>query len=225
MSIRVVIADDQELIRTGFRMILESEDDLEVVGEAATGREAVAMARKLRPDVVLMDIRMPALDGIEATRQVTALGGNPPTRILILTTFDLDEYVFDALRAGASGFLLKDVRADQLASGVRMISAGDSLLAPSITRRLIEEFAGRPSPDYPGLDDLTPRELEVLRLLAGGRSNAEIASELVIGESTVKTHVARVLMKLDVRDRVQAVVAAYEAGVVTPGRGTTGGGR
>jgi DNA-binding NarL/FixJ family response regulator len=225
VSIRVVIADDQELIRTGFRMILESEDDLEVVGEAATGREAVAMARKLRPDVVLMDIRMPALDGIEATRQVTALGGNPPTRILILTTFDLDEYVFDALRAGASGFLLKDVRADQLASGVRMISAGDSLLAPSITRRLIEEFAGRPSPDYPGLDDLTPRELEVLRLLAGGRSNAEIASELVIGESTVKTHVARVLMKLDVRDRVQAVVAAYEAGVVTPGRGTTGGGR
>ena len=219
VSIRVVIADDQELIRTGFRMILDSEDDLEVVGEAATGREAVALARRLRPDVVLMDIRMPELDGIEATRQVIALGGDPPTRILMLTTFDLDEYVFDALRAGASGFLLKDVRADQLASGVRMVSAGDALLAPSITRRLIEEFAGKPSPDdFPGLDELTPRELEVLRLLATGKSNAEIASSLVIGESTVKTHVARVLTKLDVRDRVQAVVAAYEAGVVTPGR-------
>ena len=219
MSIRVVIADDQELIRTGFRMILDSEDDLEVVGEAATGREAVALARRLRPEVVLMDIRMPELDGIEATRQVTALGGDPPTRILMLTTFDLDEYVFDALRAGASGFLLKDVRADQLAAGVRMVTAGDALLAPSITRRLIEEFAGGPSPDHrPGLDELTPRELEVLRLMAAGRSNAEIASDLVIGESTVKTHVARVLMKLGVRDRVQAVVAAYEAGVVTPGR-------
>jgi len=219
VSIHVVIADDQELIRTGFRMILDSEDGVEVVGEAATGREAVALARRLRPDVVLMDIRMPELDGIEATRQVTALGGDSPTRILILTTFDLDEYVFDALRAGASGFLLKDVRADQLASGVRMIAAGDSLLAPSITRRLIEEFAGRPSPDHcPCLDELTPRELDVLRLIAAGRSNAEIASDLVIGESTVKTHVARVLMKLGVRDRVQAVVAAYEAGVITPGR-------
>jgi len=223
VSIHVVIADDQELIRTGFRMILDSEDGVEVVGEAATGREAVALARRLRPDVVLMDIRMPELDGIEATRQVTALGGDPPTRILILTTFDLDEYVFDALRAGASGFLLKDVRADQLASGVRMIAAGDSLLAPSITRRLIEEFAGRPSPDHcPCLDELTPRELDVLRLIAAGRSNAEIASDLVIGESTVKTHVARVLMKLDVRDRVQAVVVAYEAGVVTPGRRRAG---
>jgi DNA-binding NarL/FixJ family response regulator len=219
MTIRVVIADDQELIRTGFRMILDSEDDLEVVGEAATGREAVTLARRLRPDVVLMDIRMPELDGIEATRQVAALGGDPPTRILMLTTFDLDEYVFDALRAGASGFLLKDVRSDQLAAGIRMVTAGDALLAPSITRRLIEEFAGMPSPDHcPGLDDLTPREVEVLRLMAAGRSNAEIASDLVIGESTVKTHVARVLAKLDVRDRVQAVVAAYEAGVVTPGR-------
>ena len=218
MSIRVVIADDQELIRTGFRMILDSEDDLEGVGEAATGREAVALVRQLRPDVVLMDIRMPELDGIEATRHVTALGGDPPTRILMLTTFDLDEYVFDALRAGASGFLLKDVRSDQLAAGVRMVTAGDALLAPSITRRLIEEFAARPSSDHcPGLEELTPREVEVLRLMAAGRSNAEIASDLVIGESTVKTHVARVLMKLDVRDRVQAVVVAYEAGVVTPG--------
>ncbi|MGH3140033.1 MAG: response regulator [Gaiellales bacterium] len=223
MSIRVVIADDQELIRTGFRMILETEDDIEVVGEAATGREAVTLARRLHPDVVLMDIRMPELDGIEATRQVTALGSDPPTRILILTTFDLDEYVFDALRAGASGFLLKDVRADQLASGVRMITAGDSLLAPSITRRLIDEFAGRPSSDhYPGLSELTPRELEVLQLMAAGNSNAEIASHLFIGESTVKTHVARVLTKLGVRDRVQAVVAAYEAGVVTPGQRKAG---
>jgi DNA-binding NarL/FixJ family response regulator len=219
VTIRLVIADDQELIRTGFRMILDAEDDLEVIGEAATGREAVALARRLRPDVVLMDIRMPELDGIEATRQVRALGGDPPIRVLMLTTFDLDEYVFDALRAGASGFLLKDVRADQLASGVRTVTAGDALLAPSITRRLIEEFAGRPSPDHcPGLEELTPRELDVLRQLAAGRSNAEIAAGLVIGESTVKTHVARVLMKLGVRDRVQAVVAAYEAGVVTPGR-------
>ena len=219
MSITIVIADDQELIRTGFRMILDSEDDLEVVGEAATGREAVALARRLRPAVVLMDIRMPELDGIEATRQVVALGGDPPTRILMLTTFDLDEYVYDALRAGASGFLLKDVRAEQLASGVRMVTAGDSLLAPSITRRLIEEFADRPNTDdNPALDELTPREMEVLRLLATGKSNAEIAADLVISESTVKTHVARVLMKLGVRDRVQAVVVAYEAGVVTPGR-------
>jgi DNA-binding NarL/FixJ family response regulator len=171
-----------------------------------------------------MDIRMPELDGIEATRQVTALGGDPPTRILMLTTFDLDEYVFDALRAGASGFLLKDVRADQLASGVRMVTAGDALLASSITRRLIEEFAAGPSRDHcPGLDELTPRELEVLRLIAAGQSNAEIAADLVIGEATVKTHVARVLMKLGVRDRVQAVVAAYEAGVVTPGRRQGGG--
>ena len=219
MSITIIIADDQELIRTGFRMILDSEDDLEVIGEAATGREAVALARKLRPAVVLMDIRMPELDGIEATRQVVALGGDPPTRVLMLTTFDLDEYVYDALRAGASGFLLKDVRAEQLASGVRMVTAGDSLLAPSITRRLIEEFAGSPNADYnPVLDQLTPREMEVLRFLATGKSNAEIAADLVIGESTVKTHVARVLMKLDVRDRVQAVVVAYEAGIVTPGR-------
>ena len=219
VTIRIVIADDQDLIRTGFRMILDSEGDLEVVGEAATGREAVTLARTLRPDVMLMDIRMPDLDGIEATRRVTALGGSPPIRILMLTTFDLDEYVFDALRAGASGFLLKDVRADQLASGVRMVTSGDALLAPSITRRLIEEFAARPSPDdLPGLTELTPRELQVLRLMAAGMSNGEIAADLVIGESTVKTHVARVLMKLGVRDRVQAVVAAYEAGVVTPGR-------
>jgi DNA-binding NarL/FixJ family response regulator len=217
VSIRVLIADDQELIRTGFRMILDSEAGVEVVGEAATGAEAVALARELRPDVVLMDIRMPELDGIEATRRVTAQDGEPPTRVLMLTTFDLDEYVFDALRAGASGFLLKDVRAEQLAAGVRMVAAGDALLAPAITRRLIEEFAAAPAArPSPGLDELTPREFEVFQLVAKGMSNAEIAAQLVIGESTVKTHVARLLMKLGVRDRVQAVVLAYEAGVVSP---------
>ena len=217
--IRVLLADDQALVRAGFRALLDAQDDIEVVGEAADGEEAIKLAGKLAPDLILMDVRMPNLDGLQATRVIAVDPSLAAVRIVILTTFDLDEYVFDALRAGASGFLLKDVRADQLAAGVRMVTAGDALLAPSITRRLIEEFAGGPSPDHrPGLDELTPRELEVLRLMAAGRSNAEIASDLVIGESTVKTHVARVLMKLGVRDRVQAVVAAYEAGVVTPGR-------
>jgi len=212
--IRVLIADDQKLVRTGFRLILQSEPDLEVAGEAASGREAVAMTASLRPDVVLMDIRMPDLDGIEATRQITR--ATVASRVMILTTFDVDEYVFEALRAGACGFLLKDVAANQLAAGVRMVAAGDALLAPSITRRLIEEFAvSRPqTPEQ--VKELTPREMEIFLLVAKGMSNAEIAAKLVIGETTVKTHVTRLLMKLGVRDRIQAVVLAYEAGLVRP---------
>jgi DNA-binding NarL/FixJ family response regulator len=219
VTVRVLIADDQQLVRTGFRMILDAEQDIEVVGEATNGREAVTMARELTPDIVLMDIRMPELDGIEATRRVTA--PDHPPRVLMLTTFDLDEYVYDALRAGASGFLLKDVPAEQLAAGVRMVAGGDALLAPTITRRLIEEFAAAGPADtaVPGLDELTPRELEVFKLVAKGLSNGEIAAELIIGETTVKTHVTRLLMKLGLRDRVQAVVLAYEAGIVSPTRG------
>jgi DNA-binding NarL/FixJ family response regulator len=219
MTIRVVIADDQELVRTGFRLILHAEPDIEVAGEAADGRQAIELARRLRPDVVLMDIRMPELDGIEATRQLSALDGGSPVRVLILTTFDLDEYVYDALRAGASGFLLKDTPADQLVAGVRMTASGEALLAPAITRRLIEEFtAQRMAPPPASLRQLTPRELDVLRLVARGMSNAEVAADLNIGETTVKTHLTRVLMKLQLRDRVQAVVFAYETGVVNPGR-------
>ena len=220
MSARVLIVDDQALVRTGFRMILDAEPDIEVVGEAENGSEAVTLARSLQPDVVLMDIRMPEMDGIEATRRVVAPGDAAAPRVLMLTTFDLDEYVYDALRAGASGFLLKDVPAEQLAAGVRMVAAGDALLAPSITRRLIEEFAAAPSAAAPppGLDELTPRELEVFKLVARGLSNAEIAEQLIVGETTVKTHVTRLLMKLGLRDRVQAVVLAYEFGVVMPGR-------
>ena len=221
MSVRVVLADDQHLIRTGFRMILAAEPDIEVVGEAATGAEAVAITRELAPDVVLMDIRMPGLDGIEATRQILA-DNKPQTKVLILTTFDLDEYVYDGLRAGASGFLLKDVPAEQLAASVRTIGAGDALLAPSITRRLIEQFATpRPAANAaPGIEELTPRELEVFGLLATGMTNTEIATQLIVAETTIKTHVTHILMKLGARDRVQAVVLAYEAGIVTPG-GTT----
>ena len=224
MSARVLIVDDQALVRTGFRMILDAEPDIEVVGEAENGSEAVTLARSLQPDVVLMDIRMPEMDGIEATRQVVAPGDGAAPRVLMLTTFDLDEYVYDALRAGASGFLLKDVPAEQLAAGVRMVAAGDALLAPSITRRLIEEFAAAPSAAAPppGLDELTPRELEVFKLVARGLSNAEIAEQLIVGETTVKTHVTRLLMKLGLRDRVQAVVLAYEFGVVMPGRSDAG---
>ena len=220
-AVRVLIADDQALVRAGFRMILDAEDDIEVVGEASDGLEAVEAARRLRPDVVLMDIRMPELDGIEATRRVLAGDGETPTRVLMLTTFDLNEYVYDALRAGASGFLLKDVPPEQLADGIRVVAGGDALLAPSITRRLIQEFAqaGPPSgPPPPGLDELTARELEVFKLVARGLSNAEIAAELIVSETTVKTHVARMLMKLGLRDRVQAVVLAYEAGIAVPGR-------
>ena len=219
MSVRVLIADDQALVRAGFRMILDAEAGLEIVGEAHDGRHAVAAARELRPDVVLMDIRMPELDGIEAARRVVEEAGERPVRVLMLTTFDADEYVYEALRAGASGFLLKDVPPEQLAAGIRIVASGDALLAPSITRRLIGEFAAvRPTtPDPPeGLDELTARELEVFKLLARGLSNAEIAEELVVSETTVKTHVARVLMKLGLRDRVQAVVVAYESGVAVP---------
>ncbi len=218
---RVLIADDQALVRAGFRMILDAEDDLDVVGEASDGAEAVKLARQLKPDVVLMDIRMPELDGIEATRRIAELGTDPPTRVLMLTTFDLNEYVYEALRAGASGFLLKDVPPEQLAAGIRIVAQGEALLAPSITKRLIQEFA-RASPATPeppkGLDELTARELEVFKLVARGLSNAEIAGELIVSETTVKTHVARVLMKLDLRDRVQAVVLAYESGIAVPGR-------
>jgi DNA-binding NarL/FixJ family response regulator len=220
VSIRVLIADDQSLVRAGFRLVLENHPDLEVVGEAANGNQAVHSAGRLAPDVVLMDIRMPELDGIAATREITA---RHPTRVLVLTTYDLDEYVYDALQAGASGFLLKDTPPAQLADGIRAVAGGEALLAPSVTRRLIEEFArigparrARPAE----LDELTGRELDVLRLLARGMSNAEIAAALVLGDTTVKTHVAHVLGKLGLRDRVQAVVLAYESGLVTPGGAT-----
>jgi DNA-binding NarL/FixJ family response regulator len=201
-------------------MILEAEDDMEVVGEASDGREAVDRARELSPDVVLMDVRMPELDGIEATRRLLA-GGEVPSKIVMLTTFDMDEYVYEALRAGASGFMLKDVPPEQLVTGIRAVASGDALLAPSVTRRVVEEFVRRP-PDSvrkppAELDELTDRELEVLKQIARGLSNAEIAKELYVSETTVKTHVARVLMKLDLRDRVQAVVLAYESGLVQPG--------
>jgi DNA-binding NarL/FixJ family response regulator len=219
VTVRVVIADDQHLIRTGFRMILAAEPDIEVVGEATTGTEAVTVTHDLRPDVVLMDIRMPELDGIEATRRILAASHEPKPSVVILTTFDLDEYVYDALRAGASGFLLKDVPANQLAAAIRTIGNGDALLAPTITRRLIEEFTAARTPinPPPGLDELTPRELEVFRLLATGITNREIAARLIVGETTVKTHVTRILMKLGIHDRVQAVVLAYETGIVSAG--------
>jgi DNA-binding NarL/FixJ family response regulator len=215
--IRVLIADDQALVRTGFRVILTAEHDLEVVGEAGDGREAIDAVASVSPDVVLMDIRMPNLDGIEATRRIAGRGG--PPRVLILTTFDLDEYVYEALRAGASGFLLKDAGADELIHAVRVVAGGEALLAPSITRRLIEDYAQRPPKrEQPAaLGDLTPRELEVLRVLARGLSNGEIARELFLGDATVKTHVARIFAKLDIHDRAQAVVLAYESGLVQPG--------
>jgi DNA-binding NarL/FixJ family response regulator len=220
--VRIVIVDDQALVRAGFRMILEAEEDIEVVGEAADGREAVAEVLRVRPDVVLMDVRMPEVDGIEATRRL--LGSDATTaKVVMLTTFDMDEYVYEALRAGASGFLLKDVPPEQLVAGIRAVASGDALLAPSVTRRVIEEFVSRPPESVrtppPELAELTAREAEILRLLARGLSNAEIAKELVVSETTVKTHVAHVLMKLGLRDRVQAVVFAYEAGVVQPGEG------
>ena len=217
--IRVLIVDDQALMRTGFRMILEAEDGLEVVGEAQDGFDALAQCRRLRPDVVLMDIRMPRLDGVEATTRLLADGGAEAPRVLMLTTFDRDEYVYASLRAGASGFLLKDVPPEQLVEAIRVLAAGEALLAPSITRRLLMEFATRPTDTAlpPELDRLTAREREVLLLVAKGLSNAEIADQLVLGHNTVKTHVGHVLMKLDLRDRVQAVVLAYESGLLTPG--------
>jgi DNA-binding NarL/FixJ family response regulator len=215
--IRVLVADDQQLVRSGFRMILRADPELDVVGEGADGVEAVSLARDLKPDVVLMDVRMPRVDGIEATRRIALLP--EPPRVLVLTTFDLDEYVFAALRAGASGFLLKDAPEAQLLSAIRIVADGGSLFAPSVTRRLIERFANLSEPETQpaALGELTSRELEVLRLLARGLSNAEIAAELVVSEHTVKTHVARVLAKLDLRDRTQAVIAAYESGLVRPG--------
>jgi DNA-binding NarL/FixJ family response regulator len=217
--ITVLIADDQTLVRDGFRMILDEQEDMVVVGEAGDGIEAVAKTWELRPDVVLMDVRMPGRDGLEATRDL--LRELPETHVLILTTFDLKEYVYEAMKAGASGFLLKDVPRAQLVDGVRTVAAGDALLAPAITRRLIEQFVKRPPssvrPLPPEIEALTARELEVLKLVARGRTNSEIAAELFISEATVKTHVAHALAKLDLRDRVQAVVFAYESGLVDPG--------
>ncbi|MGW1159187.1 response regulator [Streptomyces sp. NPDC002513] len=220
-TIRVLIADDQMMVREGFSVLLGAMPDIEVVGEAVNGREAVERVRELSPDVVLMDIRMPELNGIEATRQIVAADGT--AKVLVLTTFDLDEYVYQALRAGASGFLLKDASARQLADGVRVVASGEALLAPSVTKRLIAEFAklsGKPRPAPAGqgaYGDLTDRETEVLVLIAQGLSNAEIAERLVVAESTIKTHVSRILVKLGLRDRTQAAVFAYEARLVTPG--------
>ncbi|WP_396655191.1 response regulator [Microbacterium sp.] len=216
---RVLIADDQQLVRTGFRLILDLEPDMEVVGEAADGQECVHAVARDDPDVVLMDIRMPVLDGIQATRRLTEAGSR--ARVLVLTTFDLDEYVFEALRAGAAGFLLKDAPREQLLAAIRQVEAGDALLAPTITRRLIERFVQAPLPDDAlrrRLASLSPREAEVLGLVAQGRTNAEIAAELFVTDATVKTHIARMLAKLGARDRIQAVVMAYEGGFVQPGR-------
>jgi DNA-binding NarL/FixJ family response regulator len=239
MNIRVLLVDDQALVRAGFRMILDAEEDIEVVGEASDGEQAVFSATQFKPDVVLMDVRMPNMDGIEATRRIVhadANGGGASAeasddadpaldrpRVLMLTTFELDEYVYESLRAGASGFLLKDVPADQLVAGIRVVASGDALLAPSVTKRLIQDFsaarAAKAMEENPpaGLDELTTREMEVFKLIARGMSNHEIATELVVSETTVKTHVARILMKLGLRDRVQAVVLAYESGLVQPG--------
>ena len=220
MSIRLLIVDDQELVRTGFRLFLETQDDFEVVGEAGDGEEAIRLVGKLRPDVVLMDIRMPRMDGVEATARLTAAEIEPPPRVLVLTTFDLDEYVFGALRAGAAGFLLKDAPRERLIEAIRVVHGGEALLSPSITRRLVEHFAARADPLEPPaelLDELTPREREVLVLVARGLSNGEIARRLVVTEATVKSHVGSVLLKLGLRDRVQAVVFAYEHGIVVAG--------
>jgi DNA-binding NarL/FixJ family response regulator len=230
VSIRVLVVDDQALVRAGFRMILETQADIEVVGESDDGASAVEAAARLAPDVILMDIRMPEMDGIVATRTLTASGpcgvghgaGWEGPRVIILTTYDLDEYVFEALEAGASGFLLKDVRPEDLVQGVRVVAAGDALLAPAITRRLIGEFAGRAQRhpvlvQDPRLDRLTPREREILELVAKGLSNSEIASTAYVSENTVKTHLARIFDKLQLRDRAQAVIVAYEAGLVAPG--------
>lgn len=214
--IKTVLVDDQAMVRAGFKMILGAESDIEVVSEANDGQEAVEVVRRMRPDVVLMDIRMPRKDGIAATREIVEALGDQ-TKVLVLTTFDLDEYVYDALRAGASGFLLKDAPPEELVSAIRVVAGGDALLAPSITKRLIEEFTQRPETSDGRLDELTDRELEVLREVARGATNAEIAEKLFVSETTIKTHVSHVLTKLGVRDRVQAVVVAYESGLVQPG--------
>jgi DNA-binding NarL/FixJ family response regulator len=218
MTIRLLIADDQELIRTGFRMILSAHPDIEVVGESPNGTETVRLARQLRPDIVLMDIRMPEMDGIEATKRILADGADKTTRILILTTFDLDQYVYDALRAGASGFLLKDVPSDDLANAIRTVSRDQAILAPRITKRLIEEFTATPrTPETTkAISALSSREVEVFRLVAQGKTNLEIAAELFVAETTIKTHVARIMAKLALRDRVQAVILAYDLGLVAP---------
>ena len=220
MSIRLLIVDDQELVRIGFGLFLKTQDGLEVVGEAPDGQQALARARELRPDVILMDIRMPIMDGIEATARLRDLKLDPPPRVLVLTTFDLDEYVYGALRAGAAGFLLKDAPRERLVEAIHVIHAGEALLSPSITRRLIEDYARRTDPIQPPdalLRELTPREREVLILVARGLSNNEIAQRLIVTDATVKSHVGNVLMKLGLRDRVQAVVLAYENGIVTAG--------
>ncbi len=223
--IRVLIVDDQAMVRAGFRMIIEAEADITVVGEAGDGAEALELCERSRPDVVLMDVRMPRMDGIEAAGRLLAKRDATTPRVLMLTTFDLDDYVYAALRAGVSGFMLKDAPAEQLVEAIRVIASGDALLAPSVTRRLIEDIGRRPALDSsivaPGLDMLTEREHEVLRLLAKGLSNTEIAEVLYLGEATIKTHVGRVLMKLNLRDRVQAVVLAYESGLITPGESPT----
>ena len=215
MTVRVLVADDQALVRAGFRMILEAQPDIDVVAEAANGREAVELANRFEPDVALMDIRMPEIDGLEATRRLTS--SEAGVRVVVLTTFDLDEYVYEALDAGASGFLLKDVTRDELVHAVKVVAAGEAMLAPSVTRRLIAEFTRqrpKPRPTPERLEVLTTREREVLELMARGLSNAEIAAELIVGEATVKSHVAHVLMKLDLRDRIQAVILAHELGLV-----------
>ena len=218
MTIRVVVADDQGMVRSGFSVLLNAQPDIEVIAEAVNGEEAIARAAELRPDVILMDVRMPVLDGLQATRVITEMADAP--KVLVLTTFDLDDYVYEALRSGASGFLLKDASAGELAEAVRLVAAGDALLSPGVTRRLIAEFARMGAPRSPGrqqLDGLTERESEVLALVARGMSNSEIAGYLVVAEQTVKTHVSRILMKLGLRDRTQAVVLAYETGLVHPG--------
>jgi DNA-binding NarL/FixJ family response regulator len=219
VSIRVVLVDDQAMVRAGFRMILEAEDDIEVIGEAGDGDEAVTVTRQLRPDVVLMDVQMPRMDGLEATGRIVR-EADSPSRVVILTTFERDDYVFEALRAGASGFLLKNAPPEELVHAVRVVAAGDALLAPSVTRKVIEDFVRRPPPRSHAADvgRLTEREVEVLQLLATGKSNSELAAHLYLGEGTIKTHVSNVLTKLGLRDRMQAVVFAYESGLVEPGR-------
>ena len=219
MSIRVLIADDQAMVRAGFRMILEMQDDMEVVGEASDGAETIAAVKKLKPDIVLMDIQMPGMDGLEATRRIVEMHDEVPTKVLILTTFERDDYIFEALRTGACGFLLKNATPEDLVAGIRVVAEGNALLAPSVTRRVIAKFAQKPKPrDYTdSLSGLTPREIDIMKWIARGKTNAEIAQDLFIGETTVRTHVSNLLSKLDLRDRVQIVSFAYESGVVQPG--------
>jgi DNA-binding NarL/FixJ family response regulator len=221
VTVRVLVADDQELVRAGLEMIIDSTAHLEVLGQAEDGEQAVELARRLEPDVVLMDVRMPAMDGIDATRRIVGQRRGDWPRVLMLTTFDLDEYVFGAFKAGASGFLVKDAPREQIIEGITAVAAGEALASPSVTRRLIERFVDAPGPAParpPQLNELTPRESEVLELMARGLSNTELAEHLYLSEKTIKTHVGRILMKLEVRDRVQAVILAYEAGIVVPGR-------